>query len=159
LEQIARTLSDPNVIDALAIDRAPFPEFKDGMKQDLARLAGEAIALIEKYSKGNPGYGVRRELKRIRDERLAHRDMRAVATAGPSTKDEEIEAFYGDNSEIIRLLLNVVNAVAYDPADAGEVYRTYADHFWASVRGERTEGHPNYREPFSPAVASSIEQK
>jgi hypothetical protein len=68
LEQIARTLSDPKVIDALAFDRAPFPEAKDGMKQDLARLAGEAIALIEKYSKGNPGYGVRRELKRIRDD-------------------------------------------------------------------------------------------
>jgi hypothetical protein len=68
LEQIARTLSDPKVIDALAFDRATFPEAKDGMKQDLARLAGEAIALIEKYSKGNPGYGVRRELKRIRDD-------------------------------------------------------------------------------------------
>jgi hypothetical protein len=80
--------------------------------------------------------------------------MRAVAAAGPSPKDEEIEAFYSDNSEIVRLLLAVVNAVVFDPAAAGEAYRIYANHFWASVRGERTEGYPNYRKPFSPAAAS-----
>ena len=51
LEHIARTLRDPHVIDALATDRAPFPEAKDLMKQDLARRAGEAIALIDKYSR------------------------------------------------------------------------------------------------------------
>jgi hypothetical protein len=60
--------------------------------------------------------------------------MRAVAAAGPSPKDEEIEAFYSDNSEIVRLLLAVVNAVVFDPAAAGEAYRIYANHFWARAR-------------------------
>ena len=157
LEQIARTLRDPHIIDALAADRAPFPEAKDQMKQDLARRAGEAIALIDKYSKGGSDHAICHKLQRMRHERLAHRDMTAVAATGPSATDGEIEAFYGDNSEIIRLLLSTVNALAYDPAEAGEVFRHYAAYFWAGARGERTEGHPNFRArkvPPADAVAS-----
>ena len=71
--------------------------------------------------------------------------MTAAAITGPTATDEEIEAFYLDNSRIVRLLLSTVNALAYDPAQAGEVFGVYAGHFWAGVRGERTQGHPNYR--------------
>lgn len=145
LGHIARTLRDPHVIDALATDRAPFPEAKNQMKQDLARRAGEAIALIDKYSKGGSDHATCEKLQRMRHERLAHRDMKAAAATGPSVTDEETEAFYRDNSEIVRLLLSAVNALAYNPADAGEVFHHYAAHFWAGARGERTEGHPNYR--------------
>jgi hypothetical protein len=28
-----------------------------------------------------------------------------------------------------------------------DVYRYHASFFWAAVRGERSEGHPNYRAP------------
>jgi hypothetical protein len=156
LEHIARTLRDPRVIDALATDRAaPFPEAEDQMRQDLARRASEAIALIEKYSNGNPGYRVRHELQRMRNERLAHRAMRPDTTAGPTASDDEIEAFYCDNSIIVRLLLSVVNAIAHDPATTGEVFHTYATHFWAGVCGERTEGHPNFRKRFIPTTSPS----
>ncbi len=152
LEHIARTLSDPHVIDALAADRAPLPEAKDQMKQDLARHVGEAIALIGKYSKGGSDYAICHKLQRMRHERLAHRDMTTEAATGPSASDEEIEAFYRDNSEIVRLLLSAVNALAYNPAEAGEVFRYYAAHFWAGTRGEQTEGHPNYRGRKVPAA-------
>lgn len=39
LEHIASTLRDRQVIEALAVDRAPFPEALDQMRQDLARRA------------------------------------------------------------------------------------------------------------------------
>jgi hypothetical protein len=72
LQHIAGTLRDPRVIDALATDRAPFPEAMDQMKQDLAHRAEKAIALIDKYSKGGSGYAICHKLQRIRHERLAH---------------------------------------------------------------------------------------
>lgn len=144
LEHIAQVLRDSQIIVALATDRAPFAEAFDQMRQDLGQRAGEAIALIEKYSQGGSHYLVRDALKRMRHKRLAHRDT-TVAATGASATDEEIEGFYRDNSEIVRLLLSAVNAVAYDPAETGEVFRHHAAHFWASVRGEQTEGHPNYR--------------
>ena len=74
LEYIARTLGDPHVIDALAVDRAPFPEAKDQMKQDFARRAGEAIALIGKYSRGGSDYAICHKLQRMR--------ARAARTSG-----------------------------------------------------------------------------
>jgi hypothetical protein len=159
LEHIARTLRDPSFIDALATQRTPFPEAKEQMKRELAQRAEEALALIDKYSKGGSDYGIRQKLQRTRNERLAHRDVTAAAAAGPSITDEEIESFYRDNSEIVRLLLSTVNAHAYDPAEAGEVFRQYAGHFWAGVRGECTEGHPNFRlrhVPAADAAASTV---
>ena len=78
--------------------------------------------------------------------------MTTEAATDPSASDEEIEAFYRDNSEIIRLLLSAVNALAYNPAKAGEVFRHDAAHFWAGTRGEQTEGHPNYRARNVPAA-------
>ena len=61
--------------------------------------------------------------------------------------DVEIESFYQDNSELIRLLLSLVEADVYDPKDTAEIYRHYATFFWAGMRGEQTEGHPNYSAP------------
>jgi len=42
-------------------------------------------------------------------------------------------------------LPSLVGGVAYDPADLAGVYEYYASFYWASVRGEKTKGHPNYR--------------
>jgi hypothetical protein len=154
LEGIARTLCGPNIINTLAMDRAPFPEARDQMTRDLTQCAGEAIALIDKYSKDGSHYAVRLKLQRMRNERLAHRDMTISATSSPSAtdKDEEegIETFYRDNAEIVRLLSSVVNGCAFNPAEVGEVFRDYAAHFWAGVRGEQTEGHPNFGRNLQP---------
>ena len=156
LEHIGQTLRDKQVVDALANDRAPFPEAMDQMRHDLELRAGEAIALISKYSRGGSHYNARDALQRMRHERLAHRKVTTVTTTSATATDNEIESLYYDTSEIVRLLLSVVNAVAHDPAGTGEVFRHYAAHFWASVRGERTEGHPSYRAPVTAIVSPKL---
>jgi hypothetical protein len=148
MERIADTLSDKDVIDALAADRAAriMPEAEYGMRKELGQLADKAIALIRKYSKDGSDWDVRRRLKRLRNEQLAHRQT-ATANVEADPSADEIESFYLDMSEIIRLLLSLVLGNAYNPKDTGGVYHYYSEFFWASVRGERTEGHPNYRAP------------
>ena len=88
-------------------------------------------------------------LKRLRNERLAHRQVRLTPThvAGQNTSDEEVEAFYQDMAKLIRLLLGAVEHTSYNPEDTAAIYAKNAAFFWAGVLGERTEGHPSYRPP------------
>jgi hypothetical protein len=147
MDSIAAALRKKHVIDALAADRAAsigLPEAE--VRKELGQRADAAVALIEKYAKSGSHGAVREKLKTLRDERLAHRTKGTAAT-GPNATDGEIESFYQDTSELVRLLLSLFMALAYDPQDAASVYRHYATLFWAGVRGERTEGHPNYRAP------------
>jgi len=147
MDLIAPTLRSNDFINALAADRVArmgLPESEGQMRQDLGQLRDKAIVLIDKYSKDGSHGAVRDNLKTLRNKRLAHRQIEAAAT-GPNATDEQIESFYQDTSELVRLLLSLVEATYYDPKDAASVYRHYATLFWAGVRGERTEGHPNYR--------------
>ena len=73
------------------------------------------------------------------------RVLRSRAVTGSSATDQEVESFYQDMSKLIGLLRSLVMAEAYDPDDTAQVYRYHAKFFWAAVRGERTEGHPNFR--------------
>jgi hypothetical protein len=152
IEEIARILSDDRIIDILAADRAA--GFNDvhieaEMKKDLKQKAKEAIDLIKDYSQNGRHEAVLEKLRTVRHERLAHRQIELTAATGPGLTDEEIESFYQDNSKIIGLLLSLVSGIGYDPKETGEVFRHHASFFWAAVRGERTEGHPNYRAPFN----------
>jgi hypothetical protein len=147
MDSIAATLRDKRVIATLAADRATrmgVPESEDQMREDLDQRACAAVELIRKYQ---PRGTVREKLKRHRDERLAHRQTDSTAVAEADATAEEIEAFYQDMSELISLLLTVAMAVSYDPKEHGLVYQHHAKFFWAGVRGERAEGHPNYRPP------------
>jgi len=156
---IANVLRDQSVVHGLAVDRAVrigMADWEDEMKSDLSQRASEAIALVEKYSEAGSHYATLQKLRRLRNKRLAHRPVKAVAATGLDPTDEEIESFYQDNSKLVGLLLSLVSGIAYDPNDTAEVTRLYAKLFWAGVRGERTEGHPNYRAP--PAAATSSSQ-
>jgi len=147
-EGIADILRKPPVINALAADRAErigMADAEDEMRKDLSQKACKAIALVDKYSKNGTHYAVLENLHGLRHKRLAHRQIEAMPVATTDSTDVEIESFYQDNSELIHLLLSLVEAVAYDPKETADVYRYYAAFFWAGVRGERTEGHPNYR--------------
>jgi hypothetical protein len=148
---IANVLRDQSVIHALAVDRVACrgtAGWEDEMRHDLSQSASEAIALVEKYSDTGSHYATLQNLRRLRNHRLAHRPAKEVAVAtGLDPTDEEIESFYQDNSKLVRLLLGLVAGVAYDPNDTAEIARFYAKLFWAGVRGERTEGHPDYRAP------------
>jgi hypothetical protein len=141
MEFIAKTLSKPHIINALASDRATrLPASEIEIKRHLKQTANQAIELIGKYS--NVG-STRQKLQTLRNERLAHREIAAVT--GSSATDTEVESFYQDMSKLIGLLLSLVMAQHYDPDELAQVYRSHAKLFWTAVRGERTEGHPNFR--------------
>jgi hypothetical protein len=148
MESIAATLRKKSVIHGLATERLAhlgLPEAEGQMLKDMTERAEAAVRLIEKYSNDGTHAAVRESLKTLRDERLAHRKKES-ATSGPDATDGEIESFYQDNSQLIHLLLDLVVAIAYDPQHGASVYREYSRLFWASARGETTDGHPNYRE-------------
>jgi hypothetical protein len=129
---IAKSLKENNVIHALTLARVDqsSQEF-DAMQVDLRKKANEAILLVDKYTSGGNRYAVYQKLQRLRNERLAHRQVvTKVKTMGATTTDEEIEEFYQDNLKIVHVFLGVVNAMAYDPEDAAKVFSFYAHHFW-----------------------------
>lgn len=88
MDLIAPTLRNKDVINALAAERAArigLPGAEVQMRKELGERACAAVALISKYSHG----AVRDNLKALRDERLAHRQIEAAAT-GPNATDGEI---------------------------------------------------------------------
>lgn len=133
MQSIWQELRDPEVIDALSLDRARRLGFEDvfeQMRSDLANKAETVLSLIAKYMEGGTRKSVLETLWALRHERLAHRQLSQTSAAGATATDEEIEEFYQDNSRIIHNLLSLVNAVAYDPEDTAGVYRHYATCFW-----------------------------
>jgi hypothetical protein len=144
MEDIARTLRKPGIVEALAADRAA--RFNDAnieaeMREDMRRLASEALGLIDTYARSGRNAAMLERLLTLRHERLAHRQIEPSTATGPGLTDEEIETFYQDNSRIISLLSSLVSGVGYDPRETGEVFCHHASFFWAAARGERTEGH------------------
>jgi hypothetical protein len=134
-----------SVVRALAADRvgsSPWPGVEDQMREDLSRLAGEAKTLIDQYSNGSHK-GVFNKLHIIRNTRLAH--LQTTTKQATVLENKEIEEFYQVNAKLVSLLLCLVNATACDPEDFAAEYRRNAGFFWEPVRGERTEGHPDYR--------------
>jgi len=147
LDEIARALRDANIISALAADRAlrlGIGDVFEAMREDLQKKADEALGIIDQYSRKGAKYKVLESLRTLRHERLAHRKLTSARPAIDHT-DEDIENFYQDMSQLVSLLLSLVNGLAYSPTDTGTVYAQYAELFWMSVRGEQTEGHPRYR--------------
>lgn len=135
-----------------AISRASIDAITNSVRASLEEKAKAALAIADKYARGGSGYAALERLKTVRNERLAHHQLEATASPTKNATDQEIEDFYLDNSELVRLLLSLVTATAYNPQEGAEVHRTYARNFWASVKGERTEGHPFYRPPSSGPV-------
>jgi AbiU2 len=158
MQSIAKTLGDASVIGALRVDRASrikITGVDDEIRQTLAEKANEIIALVADYSDGGAKFEAFKKLRTLRNQRLAHTQVKAHAFTAADAIDADIEVFYQDNSRLISLLLSLADAMAYDPQDTAEVYRHYATFFWASVRGEKSEGHPSYRPPSPPADAPS----
>lgn len=150
MQLIIDAIQTNDVMSALTSDRAA--KFRGAgvepsMRADLDKKAAEAIALAGKYGNGGSHAAVLEMLRSLRNTRLAHRQTTPVNATGPDLTDQQIEDFYQDNSRLIQVLLSLVNAHAYDPEDTAKVFRHYASFFWAAARGERTEGHPNYRRP------------
>lgn len=131
------------------------------MAEELRKRAEIAVDIIRKYDQGGSCHSTLKKLRNLRNERLAHRQVKPtpVEVRGADATDEEIESFYRDMSELIKLLLSVVLRTSYNTADTAGVFQHYAKFFWASVRGERTEGHPTYRPPRAPFNPGATEQR
>lgn len=143
-----------HVIDALVAERLSglskqsnmtMLTFEAQMKDAIQSGANIAISLFEQYCPGGARRAVLEDLRRLRHERLAHRQLMSNKANGPEATDEQIEMFYQDTTELIGRLLSVLLGVAYDFAETANVYRRPSALFWASVRGERTAGHPEYQ--------------
>jgi hypothetical protein len=121
-------------------------EFGREMAGELRKAANEAVQIIRKYQEGGAGHQTIEKLTDLRHQRLAHRQ---VAPAEVTLEDDApaIELLYQDMATLIRLLLHVVLRTSYEPRETVGVFAHHARFFWAGVRGERTEGHPNYKEP------------
>lgn len=135
----------------------------DPVREALTPKRDMVLSIINKYSEGGSACEVLTKLKTLRHERLAHRQLaglpiNAAEADSPGQRvedgdgpvwatDDEIEEFYQDNLEIVGLLLSLVQGIGFDLSQAATVYKHHAKFFWASARGERTEGHPNYRPP------------
>jgi len=148
MQSIAKTLADVSVIDALACDRAARMNISgvdEEIKRTLRDQADRVIALVSQYSDGGAKAASLKKLRKLRNERLAHSQVKATAITAADAIDTEIQGFYEDNAKLIAVLPSLVGGVAYDPADLAGVYEYYASFYWASVRGEKTKGHPNYR--------------
>ena len=147
-------IRSPNVINALVAERLSglsrqsnmtMLGFETQMHDAIQSGANKAINLFEQYCPGGSRRTVLEDLRRLRHERLAHRQVRPSEANGPEATDEQIEAFYQDTTRLVGKLLSVLLGVAHDFAETADAYRRPSALFWASVRGEQTEGHPEYR--------------
>jgi hypothetical protein len=171
---IANILRDKRIMDALAaeceahwrdfhmIELEDIPEEEravvaEAIRRDNAELgrkesnamrqyAMEATEIIGSYAEDGSRYATLKKLKTLRDEHLAHRQVTPtpVKADGANTIDEEIEAFYQDMSRLIQCLRFAVENTDSDPEETAKLRGRHAAFFWAGVRGERTEGLPNY---------------
>lgn len=147
---VAEKLRNKKFFDAVVARRATGVGLSstgvvDSVRKTLERKRDAVVKLVRKYSEGGAGYAAFEKLRALRHERLAHRQTAPTNATLADATDNEIESFYEDNLELTRLLLSLVLATAFDLKEAADVYRHHANYFWANARGERTEGHPNYR--------------
>ena len=150
MSKIGATIKERPVIEALAADRAKraFPGTESEMLRHLSKLAKEASALIAKYQKGGAGNSTREALMAWRHNRIAHHNITPAIVVGTAGIDEkEAETLFVDHAKLIDHLLSLVLAEAYNPLDTAKIYRIYAQYFWESVEGERSERHPRYKRP------------
>jgi len=149
IEFIAARLREAAVIEAIATRGGTRGDtvVVDAIKRELMAGRDKTLAIIDKYSRGGQKEAVLEGVRALRNRQLAHRHtgLHPDVVRPPDTSDKEVDELYADTLELVPLLLHVVLATAYDPHETAEVFQRYAEYFWAPVRGERTEGHPNYR--------------
>lgn len=143
MECIAKALRKEEVIDSLVLARVDrSSDIFEAIRADLCEKADRAIPLVDKYTKEDgPGNAIYKKLRLLRNERLAHRQVKTkVRARGATSTDEEIEEFYQDNSKLVHILLSIFNAMAYDPKDTAKVFAFYASHFWSMFHKAEHEG-------------------
>ena len=119
----------------------------DIAEEMLADLRSKAVATKIAFDNYNKG-GKRQDYTFLRDfrhQQLAHAQTKRELTKAPADWcDQRTEDFYETTIFIVRQLLTIVESADHDLAGLAEEYGHSSKLFWASVKGERTEGHPNY---------------
>ena len=151
LSVVVRSLREPTTWADLVAHRTASLGYRfldDAVESTLVEIRDEVFAINDAYSKEGTQYHVLHRLVKLRNVDLAHSQAaEAGAKRGVDSFDEQVEEIYRDTQRIVSKLLSLVNGNAYSYIDVGHVYAHYAKRFWASVRGENTEGHPDYRPP------------
>jgi AbiU2 len=157
LTLISSLLADDSLIRTLADEgakRFDWPGVADEIYSDFKQQADDVISVVRKYKAGGAKEAVLDNLIRERHEHLAHRQVQPSEMAISLATASDIEILFDDMSRVISTLLHVAKATGYDPIDTAEVFRRHSALFWENARGERTVGHPSYREvPAIPKVA------
>jgi hypothetical protein len=66
-----------------------------------------------------------------RCEYLAHRQAdRPTTPEGIGMTDEQVEELYVDTAALVRILLSLIKATAYDPLEAARLFKHNAVCFW-----------------------------
>ncbi|MEJ1970820.1 MAG: hypothetical protein WDN03_19650 [Rhizomicrobium sp.] len=155
LDRIASEIRKPETIQALTEARSACRQARRERKYyadsvfadvriDLDSIASEFLQRFAKYENSGEGMSLLKKMRDLRDERLAHFDIRATMVSTKNATDEEIDEFFSDSTNLVQILRRLVLGELFDPDEAAEVHRYYAKFFWAAVRSERTEGHPNF---------------
>jgi hypothetical protein len=115
------------------------------LRESLDPIRMRIVEGTGRYLKGGKESPTLECLRILRHKRLAHRDLETPPGAVDPT-DEQVVQFYVDTLTVVTDLLHLVSAESFDlEGEAARVYRHHARYFWAAARGERTEGHPDFR--------------
>jgi hypothetical protein len=109
---------------------------EDEIRRTLSEKVDAITAIVEAYGPGGKKAASLKVLRKLRNQRLAHTQVKARAITNADAIDRAVETFYQDNAQLISGFMSVVSAIAYDPLETSDVYRFYAKFFWASVHGE-----------------------
>jgi hypothetical protein len=161
MKSITNTLCDKRVVDALAAHceaqwgnhqiggqddsqdlRKKEREYGRSKSKELRENVTKILDIVASYSEGGSRSAVLKNLKELRNERLAHRQVEP--STGTNSSSYGIETFYQHMATLIELLRSVVLHTSYNLEDVAGNHRRDGALFWGSVRGENTEGHPAY---------------
>lgn len=155
LKFIIQKLGDQETWDALIIKRSN-QSGHDFIAQQIAsqmnKNKDQVLELYSTYAENGTKKEVYKQLIMLRHGNLAH--TQAIEAKGPNIDpmDEHIDAFYKDTAILVSKLLSLINGEAKNADDTRNVYAHYAKQFWVGVRGENTEGHPNFKQIVSGAL-------
>lgn len=122
-------------------------EAADFVERSTREPIREALQIIARYQAGGSGLDILKHLTHIRHTRLAHRQLVSPSPSPIADIAERTDEMFQDMLRLTHLLRLGVQGIHYEPDATAKIQASYARLFWRGVRGERTEGHPDYLPP------------
>lgn len=134
---ISNLITETSVINVLSRKKTMLmgdEDFEYYVDKTFSSHAEKIIDIINKYQQGGDGHETMKNLTHVRDQKLAHKQIKDVDLINKNITDQEIEEFYNDNLELISVLLSLVNNQCYDFNDVSHVFGVYSSNFWSNVK-------------------------